>query len=353
MGSKLTQSEHRLPQPTIAGERPWRQWVLFAFWVLSTVGLLVLLWQGDWGFDRPAAWLGLLASIACTVGLLRWLPGPPLAAVAGRESTKVVPFALVAVGATAVLFALTAVLGRGVLFLFVGVAGSAAILRWRRIGRREALYAGGLALVAGVAGLGAGWISYISFTGWAALQVPLVLAGLLAGWGFLAHGGLLKAGIGRSLFLAEGAGPALRGFAWGAALSLPWALLNVLMGGTAHDRWVTAWWQPLVALQPGISEEAWGRVFLVSLLFLGLRRWGATRVALAAAVAIAGYWFAYLHTEGGAAGIVSTVLIGTLYSLPLSYVWLRRGLEAAIGFHFFIDFLRFATAYLFSPGLLV
>lgn len=44
-------------------------------------------------------------------------------------------------------------------------------------------------------------------------------------------------------------------------------------------------------------------------------------------------------------------MIGTLYALPVSYLWLRRGLEPAIGFHFWQDFIRFAAAYLINQGL--
>jgi hypothetical protein len=71
------------------------------------------------------------------------------------------------------------------------------------------------------------------------------------------------------------------------------------------------------------------------------------------AVIIAGYWFAYLHTDHDLtiSTIVSTLMIGTLYSLPISYLWLRRGLETAVGFHFWQDFVRYAAAYLLNQGL--
>ncbi|HOG46278.1 MAG TPA: CPBP family glutamic-type intramembrane protease, partial [Anaerolineae bacterium] len=187
---------------------------------------------------------------------------------------------------------------------------------------------------------------------WMAMQVPLVFLGLLAGWALLRRSGLLQAGIGRSLLLTSGTGAAAKGALQGMALALPWALLNVAMGGGAGDEWARAWWAPLVALQPGIAEEAWGRVLLVSLLYLPLSRLGRTRIALAWAAIVAGYWFAFLHTQGSnpLSALVSTLLIGTLYSLPLTYLWLRRGLEPAMGFHFAVDFLRFAAALLIRAG---
>ena len=72
---------------------------------------------------------------------------------------------------------------------------------------------------------------------------------------------------------------------------------------------------------------------------------------IAAAVVIMAYWFAYLHTPGGLDAVVSTVMIGTLYAIPTSYLWLGRGLETAMGFHFWLDFVKFAAAYLLNQGL--
>lgn len=44
-------------------------------------------------------------------------------------------------------------------------------------------------------------------------------------------------------------------------------------------------------------------------------------------------------------------MIGTLYGLPVSYLWLRRDLETAIGFHFWQDFVRFSFALLLNAGV--
>jgi hypothetical protein len=62
------------------------------------------------------------------------------------------------------------------------------------------------------------------------------------------------------------------------------------------------------------------------------------------------YWFAYLHTAGGLGAVFSTLMIGTLYTIPISYLWLRRGLEVAIGFHFWLDLVKFVAAYLLNQG---
>jgi hypothetical protein len=224
------------------------------------------------------------------------------------------------------------------------------VLRRSQLSRLEVGYALVMALVAGVAGLGAGWVNFPPLT-WAVLQVALVLAGLLAGWSLLRSTGLMQAGLGRSLLVAEGLVPALRGFAQGLLIAMPWALGNVVLGAANGESWVRSWWQPLVAIQAGIAEEAWDRVLLVPLLFLVFRPVAQGQTALTVAVVIMAYWFAYLHTPGGFGAVLSTVMIGTLVALPISYLWLRRGLETAIGFHFLIDLIKFAAALLLNHGL--
>jgi hypothetical protein len=329
------------------------RYVFFAAWTLTTVGLGWLLLQGQHTFESRVTIPALLAVLACTVALLWWLRGPSPVEQDATTRTQRGWFALIATGLAGVLLALVAIAGRALLLAFPVAAVVTLVLLRGHPSRQEMLYSLGLALVAGVAGLGAGWITHMAPGTWAGLQVALVLTGLPAGWAILRHVGLLEAGVGRGLFLAEGAGAVLRAFGQGALIAIPWALLLVALGGANDDTWVHWPWQPLVAIQPGIAEEAWGRVFLVSLLFLVLRRVGRTRTALMTAVIIAGYWFAYLHTDHDLtiSTIVSTLMIGTLYSLPISYLWLRRGLETAVGFHFWQDFVRYAAAYLLNQGL--
>jgi hypothetical protein len=312
------------------------------------------------GFGRGLG-LALAIGLPATATLLWWLnasrsPEPPAREpprAAGASTRRLI---LATLAAAAALFAVVALFGRGLLFGVPVVA--IAVLMWLRLrfSGRALRYALGLALVAGVAGLGVGHITYIPLTAWAALQVPLVWLSLLAGWALLEHTGLLAAGVGHSLYLSVGPWAAAKGFARGFVLAIPWALIGIVMGTANNDRWSTAWWRPLAALQPGIAEEAWARLFLITLLFMVLRRAaGRARAALTAAVIVGVYWFAYLHTidtPGSMSRIVSMLLIGTLFNLPLAYVWLRRGLETSIGFHVCMDFLRFGAAVLLNAGML-
>jgi hypothetical protein len=322
-----------------------RRVIFLCIWILTTALLGWQVAQGHHSFDSPGTPLALLSLLLCTIALLWWLarPVPDLAPHLAR--TRRARFALLVVLALLVLYPLRTLVGPPLLFALPALALIILALLRPRLSRREVAYAVLLALVAGIAGLGAGWVTFPAGV-WAALQVALVLTGLLAGWSLLRHTGLWEAGIGHSLYLVDGLAPALRGFGLGMLLAAPWALGLVVLGAAAGEAWVHAWWQPLIAIQPAIAEEAWGRVLLVPALFMVFRPVARTRTALTASVLIMAYWFAYLHTSGGLDELFSTLLMGTLYAIPISYLWLRRGLETAIGYHFCLDLVKFAVAYL-------
>jgi hypothetical protein len=328
----------------------WRRYAFFGVWVLSTAGLGWQVLRGRHTFDSEATLPALLALLVCTIALLWWLASPAPDVPSNVARTQRGRFVLVVVLAVGILFPLRTLVGPPLLFALPVFGLVVLVLLRPRLSRQEVGYALLLALVAGVAGLGAGWVTFSPLT-WATLQVALVLLGLLAGWSLLRHAGLLQAGIGRSLFLMEGAAPALRGFVRGILMGMPWAFGLVVLGAANGESWVQACWQPLVAIQPGIAEEAWGRVLLVPALFVIVRSVARGRTALTAAVVIMAYWFAYLHTSGGFEAAFSTVMIGTLYAIPTSCLWLRQGLETAIGFHFWLDFVKFVVAYLLNHGL--
>lgn len=334
-----------------SGARQGRQRAFIVFWLAALVLGAWRIWQGETDFARASTVPLLLLMLACTVALLRWLPGPAApprpAPLPGRAR-----FVLFLLGAGLALILLYNLLGRGLLLAFP-IAGLATLALLRgAVKREELIYALVLGLVAALAGLGFGpRFAGVYPINWGLLQVPLVLFCLPAGWALLRRTGLLEQGLGRSVLLARGWRPALATFGGGALLGLPWAVFNVALGAGRQDAWLSDWWQAFAAFQPAIAEEAWARVFLVALLLMPLRRVASDRLALAGAVAIAGYWFAYLHSPTGLSGLPSALLTGTLFSLPLSYIWLRRGFEAAVGFHFLVDFLRFGTAYLLNAGL--
>lgn len=323
--------------------------VLYVFtvvWLLANVVLAWLLAVGQVSFTSNGMWIALLILIPCIVVLMRLIRNPIRDEPTGPKTVKGKLVGLIVVVIIAVL-CLQAVLGKFILFTLPVVAAVILFMMKQPLDKREWLYASFLALIAGVAGLGAEWISFISPVQWGLLQVPLTLLSFLAGWSILRRYGLLQLGVGRSRFLAEGMLPAVRSFLLGILLGTPWALASVVMGSAEGGRaaWVKSWWQPLIAFQPGIAEEAWGRILLVPLVFLLFRRFSPNRTAFFTALLVMAYWFAYLHASGNVVSVlVSTLIVGSLFSLPISIVCLYYDLETAIGFHFWMDFIKFVFA---------
>lgn len=319
-----------------------------ASWVAATVALTVAVARGQHAFDGAA--LGLLGvALVPTVLLIRWLGLPVLSRGPIRHRTFAISIAV----AVATLVGLYVFLGRpGALIAIAAVAGGVTWWVRARLTTRDVGLAAVLGVAALLAGLGAEWTG-LDTRLWAMLQLPLTTLGLLAGWGLLRGTELDGTPAARALVLSDGAGAAARAVLLGAAIAVPWALVNVAIGAASRDTWARAPWQVLLAAQPAVAEEAWARVFLVAVVYLVLRRGGSARAALVGAILVAGYWFAWLHAhEFTVSALVTTMGAGTLFSLPLMFVWLRRGLESAIAFHFVIDATRYGFAYLANAGLI-
>jgi len=317
-----------------------------AVWFLANAVLTWLLAVGQASFAFDSIWIVVLALLPCIVILMCLVRNPIADEPVERKTHKGKLFGLIAVVVIALLL-LQAVAGKFILFLLPVVAAVVLWLLKPQLDRQEWSYATLLALIAGITGLGAEWISFITPVQWGFLQVPLTLLSFLAGWSILRRFGLLQQGIGRSRFLTAGMWPAVQSFLLGILLGTPWALASVVMGSAegGTSAWVASWWQPLIALQPGIAEEAWGRLLLVPLLFLLFRRVSPDRTAFSTALIVMAYWFAYLHASGNVvSALASTLIVGSLFILPISIVCLYYDLETALGFHFWMDFLKFAFA---------
>ncbi len=318
--------------------------------VLSTglISIAVFTWlliRYPTGFTSPSV-PAALAVLLVDTGLLLYLVRNPIPACLPVQPVRRGRLALLVFACSVVFFTLPAFFKGHILYAFPPIAVLSLVLLKQRITRSEMVYASVLALVAGAAGLANGGLKGFTPLAWAILQVFLVLTGLLCGWKILEATCLDKYAVGRSRLLAAGPAAAIRGFGLGVLLAIPWALGNIVLGGYANDSWITAWWQPLVAIQPGIAEEAWGRLLIIPLLYLVFRLAAQPRTAFAIALLFGAYWFAYLHTPMGLAGITGTILTGTLYGLPVAYLCLYRDLETAIGWHFAVDFVRFLMAYI-------
>jgi hypothetical protein len=322
--------------------------VLVGGWIVTTAALVWVFAATAPGPALPT-WAGLLtvAALGVDTAALLWSLGrAPIAAVPAAARTRRTAFTVAVVVALLLLVPLGFV-GQAVLGVLAVVAVAVLVRLRQRLDRRELGYAAALGATATVGGL-VGWAAtrVANDLVWAGVQLPLVVLTLLAGWRAARHAGCAPAELGTVRLLVDGAGPALRSALFGIVLALPWALGNLVFGQYLEDRIVEPW-QPLVALLPGVAEESWARAFVVPILFLAFRRVATAPVALRAAAVAATYWFAFLHTPTSPVGVV---LIGSLWVLPMTYLWLRRDLETAIGFHVCIDFVRFVAAYLVLHG---
>jgi hypothetical protein len=102
---------------------------------------------------------------------------------------------------------------------------------------------------------------------------------------------------------------------------------------------VTRWRIPLS--QPwfsAIAEEAWFRLFLVSLCYLLLRPAFSKRpaVAVVCAVVFSAVTFGLGH---GGTLLERFLTTGLLYGLPMAVIFARRDWEHAVGAHYMINML--------------
>jgi hypothetical protein len=312
---------------------------------ISTALLLWLLSRYPTGFNSPSTLIAL-AILSVDTFLLLFLIRNPIPSEAGAVSTQRTRLVFLILACFLVFFSLPAIFRGPILYALPIIAIMILSALKRPIARQEAVYASILAIIAGIIGPANGATKGFTPVVWGILQVFLVLPSLLCGWKILQNSGLTAWRVGYSRLLSGGFGLALRGLGLGVLLAIPWAIGNVIIGGAAHDTWVTAWWQPLAAIQPGIAEEAWGRLLITPILYLIFRLATRPRMAFAIALIFQSYWFAYLHTQMGLEGVISTIMICTLYGLPIAYLCLYRDLETAIGWHFTVDFVRFLSAFI-------
>jgi hypothetical protein len=300
--------------------------------------------------DQPSLVTGsvaVLAQLAATVALLMWLGPVPTQGLEAAPATRRWRLALAITVAVVVFFSL----GAAGLIVLVPIAITAAavlaILRPRPTAR-ELGFALALSLLAMVGGL-VEWLASgrTSDLGIALAQLPLVVLSLLAGWAIADRVGWVPLGIGSTTFLTSGAARSLRDFGFGFLLAAPWALGNIANGPFEEDSF-RAGWQVFAALHPGVAEEAWARVFIIPLLYWLFRRFARARTAIVAAALVGTYWFAFLHAP---LNPVVVLLLGSIQVLPMTLLWLRRGLETAIGFHVCVDIVRFLAAYVAFAGI--
>ncbi len=145
-------------------------------------------------------------------------------------------------------------------------------------------------------------------------------------------------------------GNAVVGFLGGCLLALPAALLNVSYGAHSADAWVDQAWEPLYALVPGIAEETWARLCMLTLVCALLQSTSTEQRnrAVFAAILIAAFVHALAHLPAAMVFSPAALQMGVaalLFGVPMGLIYVRLGFEWAVGYHFFVDFVRFGVAF--------
>ena len=296
---------------------------------LAYVLVLSIVLAREAAADRPrldAAWRETTAGA----------PPAPHRGIGAVLAVRVLGVAALVALATAVA---VAVLGNGWWLLAFSVLPAVGVLVPRRTQLSPRVWLAGSAAAAAMLAIEALFrANVVGGLVLGAVIAPQVMAGTL----------LLESSRLARVWLLEGRlRSAGRAFALGCLLALPPALMNV-SGMTAEmasqaEASFQSLWMAFYALQPALLEEAWARLFLLPLLYLVFRSAsGATTgraLLFALLISVAAHGLA--HAPQSIATVTNALFSALVYGLPLALLFLRRGLESAIGYHFFIDFVRF------------
>ena len=321
--------------------------VLIILWLVTTVAIATMLWQGVRDTNRFSVARYTLHA-GYVLALLWYLArsGPSVHQLP-EISPQVLPRwrygAWIPVLGIALLFALTLASDDGVyiLMLLMMVATGLILLAWRREIRLRLVAQGlAVALIAFLAGLQMASNGFLSSTFLyllSAFSFPMYVAGGLL-FGRTRLGGIqLLTGQYRN---------AVKSVLWGGLLFVPLGSINAAGGSPGPGiTWVTKWWMPLwLPWFSGIAEETWLRLFLVGLCYFFLRPAFRTRPVLAvtAAVLFSGITFGLGHDLT----LERFLVTGLLYGVPLAAVFARRDWEHAVGAHYMINMIPTVMVFL-------
>jgi hypothetical protein len=174
---------------------------------------------------------------------------------------------------------------------------------------------------------------------WAVFQTVAVPPLFIGGGLLLEH-----TGIGRSRLLKGEYGGALVSFLAGCVLYLPLALVNTVGGAPAGYTWMDALWKPLAfCWLPALAEEAWARLFLVTLCYALLRPVSNEhpRRAVVAAVLLSATAHGLVHGPS----LTALLETGLIYLLPMAVLFVKRDWEHAVGAHYVVNLVPFLAVF--------
>jgi len=321
--------------------------VLIAVWLIVTVTLILMLWNGvrDSGQFRVQRYLLQMAYVAALLwylgragSILNQLPEFSRPLWTGSSILRFIP-----VIGFVILFLLMAFSDEGlnILLLFMMIATIWILVAWRReIRLRSAVQGLALAVLALLGGL------LILKNGFATESLIVLFSVFLPPM-FLAGGLLINhTGLGGSQLHTGRYGKVLMSFLWGFLLFVPLGLSNAASGSPGSGiTWVTeGWMPPVLPLFSGIAEEIWFRLLLIGLCFFLLRPAFRTRpvVAVVAAVVFSAITFGLGHGRT----LDAFLTTGLLYGLPMAIIYVKRDLEHVIGAHYMVNMVPWLMVFL-------
>jgi len=131
----------------------------------------------------------------------------------------------------------------------------------------------------------------------------------------------------------------LKSFALGCLFSMPMALSNLNDSITTNAlNWITQFWQPILALEAGIIEETWMRLFIIVFIYALISAKTTKKyIPILTALIISSVFFGFGHSNY--ISLQNCFSLTILYGLPMGILLIRRDFETAIGYHFMIDFV--------------
>jgi len=321
--------------------------VLIAMWLITTVSLLFMLNKGvrnNFQFypERNMLHAGytvvLLWYLTRTGPIIKQLPEVSPSSLPKWRFGKQIPVVIMA------LLLVSEIYGQGIVLPLLMLATLVVLIAWwREIDLSQVLIGFVLTIVAFLGGLPM-WQNHLvertAFFGLLIFTTPMFVAG-----------GLLykRTGLGGSQLYFKQYRKVAWSFLWGCLLFVPYGLLNAAGGSPGPwITWVTNWWQPftLTFFSP-ITEEAWFRLFMVSLCYFALRP--AFNKAPALAIVFSTLFSAIVFGLGHSGDLMHRFLnIGLLYGFPMAILYVRRDWEHAVGAHYMIDFIPWVMVFLES-----
>lgn len=311
---------------------------LIVIWLISTVTLLVMLIGGvrDTGQFREVRYilhsayvLALIWYLIRTGPSLKQLPDLPPHLLPNRRIGKLIPPILIA------LLFIGEIIGVNIWKLLMILATIWILILWRREIQLKTILIGPvitvIALLAGLPFYHYQIFDRVDFIVLLTFVTPMFVAGDVLS---------KRTGLVGSQLYTGNYRKAAASFLWGCALFIPLGLTNAAAGSPGPwMTWVDRWWEPL--FQPwfsGIVEEAWARLFLVTLCYFLLRPAFNKRPGIPIICAVLYSAIAFGLGHGGTF-LERLLETGLLYGGSMAVVFARRDYEHAVGAHYMINFI--------------